>query len=69
MKYPSKMDFQPQYEAFVLGLKKLNERGYCHPDLANDPWHNSPQNLFLQRRALGQLIWIQGFIPIRIMKK
>lgn len=63
MKYPSKMDFQPQYEAFVLGLKKLNERGYCHPDLANDPWHNSPQNLFFTADGLRAVDLDSGFYP------
>lgn len=33
------------FEEFIIALKKLNDLGYAHPDLANNVNHISPQNL------------------------
>ncbi|QRN03013.1 hypothetical protein GH742_03560 [Legionella sp. MW5194] len=53
-----------QYEKFVvLGLKKLNELGYHHPDLADHNWHTSPQNLFSTAEGIKAIDLDEGFRP------
>ncbi|MDX1838347.1 hypothetical protein DIZ81_10855 [Legionella taurinensis] len=61
LKNPTKDHLKPLYEQFVLGLKKLNERGYHHPDLANHPWHTSPQNLLPTAEGIKAIDLDEGF--------
>ncbi|HEI6745904.1 TPA: hypothetical protein SJ233_002857 [Legionella pneumophila] len=54
---------QLMYEDFVIGLKKLNQLGYLHPDLANSHTHNSPQNLITTEKGIRAIDLDSGFYP------
>ncbi|HHT0594902.1 TPA: hypothetical protein ACTXXA_000456 [Legionella anisa] len=49
-----------KYEEFVLILKKLNNEGYCHPDLASINRH-SPQNLVFTKQCIKIFDLDEGF--------
>ncbi|MDW9008484.1 Dot/Icm T4SS effector Lem28 [Legionella pneumophila] len=52
---------QPKIEEFVLALKELNDAGYWHPDLANNPYHISPQNLIATEEMVKTIDLDGGF--------
>ncbi|MCW8400787.1 hypothetical protein OQJ26_18555 [Legionella sp. PATHC038] len=61
----TKESLKPKLEEFILALKKLNELGYAHPDLANDHRHNSPQNMLTTAEGIRLIDLDSGFLPYK----
>ncbi|HHF7375334.1 hypothetical protein [Legionella bozemanae] len=56
-------ELKPKFEEFILALKKVNELGYMHPDLANNVRHNSPQNMLVTAEGVRTIDLDSGFMP------
>jgi hypothetical protein len=50
--YITKDKLKPMFDEFIFALKKLNELGYSHPDLAAELWHISPQNMLITSEGI-----------------
>lgn len=48
----NKDQLKPMFDEFILALKKLNELGYSHPDLAIHHRHTSPQNMLITPKGV-----------------
>lgn len=58
-------DFKPLFDEFILALKKLNELGFSHPDLANNLYHISPQNMLRTTEGVRLVDLDYGFVPYK----
>lgn len=58
-------DFKPLFDEFILALKKLNELGFSHPDLANNFYHVSPQNMLRTAEGVRLVDLDFGFFPYK----
>ncbi|KTD67832.1 Dot/Icm T4SS effector [Legionella steelei] len=52
---------KPKVEKFILALKEMNDLGYWHRDLANNPFHYSLQNLFVTTEDIKTIDMDAGF--------
>ncbi|MBN9230926.1 MAG: hypothetical protein J0I93_08750 [Legionella sp.] len=60
-----KDDFKPLFDEFIIELKTLNESGFSHPDLANNHYHISPQNMLRTTQGVKLIDLDFGFFPYK----